>query len=57
MTLSIHDSQHKWHSITTLYHYAKCHAVFVSMPSGIGVNVVMLSFLALPKNVFLNYVC
>jgi hypothetical protein len=24
MTLSIHNSQHKEHNITTLYHYAEC---------------------------------
>ncbi len=25
MKLGLHDSQHKWHSKTTLYHYAECH--------------------------------
>jgi hypothetical protein len=35
-------SQHKRHSITTLYHYAECHFLFVVM-----MNVVMLSIVAL----------
>jgi hypothetical protein len=46
MTFSIHDSQHKWHSISTLYHYAKshyadCHILFVVM-----LNVNMLNVTA-----------
>jgi len=48
MNLSTNDGLHKWHSITTPYHYAEslyaeCHFLFVVMLSAIMLNVVILS--------------
>ncbi len=53
MTLNINDTQHKWHSastilsITMICHYAECHILLVLMLSVFMLSVVILSVIML----------
>ncbi len=49
MTFSRSGTQHKRHSISTLYHYAECLILFIIMLNGIMLSVVMLSVVGLNK--------